>query len=49
MRQAEQELEEIFADPDYDQSRLQEWFKHQYKEHWKTMWNRYLDTGRLFL
>jgi hypothetical protein len=49
MNQAELELEEIFADPDYDQSRLQQWFQHQYKEHWRVMWNRYIETGRLFL
>jgi hypothetical protein len=42
------DLEELFSDPDYDQSRLQEWFQHQYGENWHLMWNRYLETGRIF-
>jgi hypothetical protein len=43
------ELEELFSDPDYDQSQLQQWFQHQYGNDWHLMWNRYLDTGRIFL
>ena len=43
------ELEELFSDPDYDQSRLQEWFQHQYGDEWRLMWNRYLETGRIFI
>ena len=40
------ELEEILQDPDYDQSQLQAWFQRTYGEHWRVMWNRYLETGR---
>jgi len=43
------ELEEILQDPDYDQSQLQAWFRHIYGEHWRVMWNRYLETGRIFI
>ena len=48
MDQSRHELEEIFSDPDYDQGRLQDWFRNQYGDRWTEMWNRYLETGRLF-
>jgi len=41
------ELEDILNDLDYDQSRLQDWFKKKYGDNWATMWNRYLETGWL--
>lgn len=41
-------LHDILDDPDYDQSRLQEWFRWQYGDDWKLMWNRYLETGQIF-
>ena len=38
-------LEEIFSDPDYDQSKLQDWFRQRYGELWTQAWRRYLETG----
>jgi hypothetical protein len=43
------ELEELFGDPDYDQSQLQQWFRHQYGDYWRLMWNCYQETGRIFV
>jgi len=45
----DQELDAILSDPDYDQSQLQEWFQRHYGQHWRVMWNRYLETGRYYL
>lgn len=44
-----QELEDILMDPDYDQSQLQDWFRKRYDDHWKVLWNRYLETGGVSL
>lgn len=41
-----QELEDLLNDPNYDQGRLQEWFRQQYGDEWTVMWNRYIETGR---
>lgn len=42
-----QELDDILMDPDYDQSMLQDWFKRRYGDHWRVLWNRYLETGQV--
>jgi hypothetical protein len=41
------ELESIFNDPNYDQSKLQDWFQTQFGENWRLAWQRYLETGRI--
>ena len=41
----DQELEEIFTNPDYDQSMLQDWFRNRYGDRWPDAWRRYLETG----
>ena len=43
----DREIDDILMDPDYDQSMLQDWFKNRYGEHWRVLWNRYLETGRV--
>jgi hypothetical protein len=41
------ELDSIFNDPNYDQSKLQDWFQTQFGESWRLAWQRYLETGRI--
>jgi hypothetical protein len=41
----EQELDDIFNDPNYDQSMLQAWFQQHYGDAWQFAWDRYLETG----
>ena len=44
---AQQEIDRLLEDPDYDQSMLQDWFKTRYGDRWRMLWNRYLETGRI--
>jgi hypothetical protein len=38
-------IEDILEDPDYDQGKLQAWFRERYGDAWRFAWNRYLETG----
>lgn len=40
-------IEEILADPDYDQSQLQAWFQERYGDAWRLAWLRYQETGMI--
>lgn len=38
-------VDAILSDPDYDQTKLQDYFRQRYGEHWQWAWRRYLETG----
>ena len=40
-----QQVEEILAAEDYDQSQLQAWFRDRYADRWSEAWRHYLETG----
>lgn len=41
------EIDDILADPDYDQQKLVDWFKAKFGTGWKNSWRRYMETGEV--